>query len=308
MTISDFRVVVLGMGVQGKKRAMFAFNDLVAKVDVDKSNLDADYNKLSDINHKDYDAVLLCTPDDVKFEILKEILNSKKHVLVEKPLFVKNKKELVELQNLANSNNVVLYTAYNHRFEPHFINMKNLLINKDLGKIFRLRMFYGNGTSGLVKQSEWRDQGSGVVLDIGSHLLDTLIFWFGEKKIKITDINKFKFENLSPDHAILTGKIDNIYIELEVSLLSWKNDFICDIIGSKGSAHISSLCKWGPSKFITRKRVLPAGKPDENIITLTQSDPTWEQEYIYFKQLVKNKENTDLSSDMEIFNILKSSI
>ena len=223
-------------------------------------------------------------------------------------LFVKNKKELVELQNIANSNNVVLYTAYNHRFEPHFINMKNLLINKDLGKIFRLRMFYGNGTSGLVKQSEWRDQGSGVVLDIGSHLLDTLIFWFGEKKIKIRDINKFKFENLSPDHAILTGKIDNIYIELEVSLLSWKNDFICDIIGSKGSAHISSLCKWGPSKFITRKRVLPAGKPDENIITLTQSDPTWEQEYIYFKQLVKNKENTDLSSDMEIFNILKSSI
>ena len=308
MTISDFRVVVLGMGVQGKKRAKFAFNDLVAKVDVDKSNLDADYNKLSDINHKDYDAVLLCTPDDVKFEILKEILNSKKHVLVEKPLFVKNKKELVELQNLANSNNVVLYTAYNHRFEPHFINMKNLLINKDLGKIFRLRMFYGNGTSGLVKQSEWRDQGSGVVLDIGSHLLDTLIFWFGEKKIKITDINKFKFENLSPDHAILTGKIDNIYIELEVSLLSWKNDFICDIIGSKGSAHISSLCKWGPSKFITRKRVLPAGKPDENIITLTQSDPTWEQEYIYFKQLVKNKENTDLSSDIEIFSILKSSI
>ena len=308
MTISDFRVVVLGMGVQGKKRAKFAFNDLVAKVDVDKSNLDANYNKLSDINNKDYDAVLLCTPDDVKFEILKEILNSKKHVLVEKPLFVKNKKELVELQNLANSNNVVLYTAYNHRFEPHFINMKNLLINKDLGKIFRLRMFYGNGTSGLVKQSEWRDQGSGVVLDIGSHLLDTLIFWFGEKKIKITGINKFKFENLSPDHAILTGKIDNIYIELEVSLLSWKNDFICDIIGSKGSAHISSLCKWGPSKFITRKRVLPAGKPDENIITLTQSDPTWEQEYIYFKQLVKNKENTDLSSDMEIFNILKSSI
>ena len=308
MTISDFRVVVLGMGVQGKKRAKFAFNDLVAKVDVDKSNLDADYNKLSDINHKDYDAVLLCTPDDIKFEILKEILNSRKHVLVEKPLFVKNKKELVELQNLANSNNVVLYTAYNHRFEPHFINMKNLLINKGLGKIFRLRMFYGNGTSGLVKQSEWRDQGSGVVLDIGSHLLDTLIFWFGEKKIKIRDINKFKFENLSPDHAILTGKIDNIYIELEVSLLSWKNDFICDIIGSKGSAHISSLCKWGPSKFITRKRVLPAGKPDENIITLTQSDPTWEQEYIYFKQLVKNKENTDLSSDMEIFNILKSSI
>lgn len=308
MTISNFRVVVVGMGVQGKKRAKFAFNDLVAKVDVDKNNLDADYNNLNDISHKDYDAVLLCAPDDVKYEILKTILNSKKHVLVEKPLFVKNKEELVELQNIANRNKVILYTAYNHRFEPHFINMKNLLINKALGKIFRLRMFYGNGTSGLVKQSEWRDQGSGVLLDIGSHLLDTLIFWFGDKNIDIKHSNSFCFENLSPDHAILTGKIDNIFIELEVSLLSWKNDFICDVIGSKGSAHISSLCKWGPSKFIIRKRILPAGKPDENITTLIKPDPTWEQEYIYFKKLIKNKVKTNLSSDIKIFNILKDNI
>jgi len=308
MTISNFRVVVLGMGVQGNKRARYASNDLLATVDIDKNNLNADFNNLKDINDKDYNAVLLCTPDNVKFEILKNILNNKKHVLVEKPLFVKSEEELLELQNIANKNKVVLYTAYNHRFEPHFINMKKLIINKNLGKIFRLRMFYGNGTSGLVKQSEWRDQGHGVVLDIGSHLLDTLIFWFGDKKIDIKYSNNFCFENLSPDHAILTGNIDNIFIELEVSLLSWKNDFICDVIGDKGSAHISSLCKWGPSKFTTRKRVLPAGKPDENIITLTQSDPTWEQEYIYFKKSVKNKKNTDLSSDIKIFNILKSSI
>ena len=119
---------------------------------------------------------------------------------------------------------------------------------------------------------------------------------------------KFCFENLSPDHAILRGNIDNIFVELEVSLLSWKNDFVCDIIGDKGSAHINSLCKWGPSKFITRKRVLPAGKPDENIITLTQSDPTWEKEYIYFKKLVKNGERTNLTNDIKIFNILKHSI
>ena len=308
MTISDFRVVVVGMGVQGRKRAKFASKDLVARVDVNKNNLDADYNDLNDVNHKDYEAVLLCTPDDVKFNILKTILNSKKHVLVEKPLFFESKEELLELQNIANNNNVVLYTAYNHRFEPHFINMKKLLIKKDLGKVFRLRMFYGNGTSGLVKQSNWRDQGSGVILDIGSHLLDTLMFWFGEKKIEIIDINKFCFENLSPDHAILRGNIDNIFVELEVSLLSWKNDFVCDIIGDKGSAHINSLCKWGPSKFITRKRVLPAGKPDENIITLTQSDPTWEKEYIYFKKLVKNGERTNLTNDIKIFNILKHSI
>ena len=98
MTISNFKVVVLGMGVQGKKRAKVAANDLLATVDIDKNNLDANYNNITDINDKDYDAILLCTPDDVKFKTLKNILNNKKHVLVEKPLFVNCEEELLELQ------------------------------------------------------------------------------------------------------------------------------------------------------------------------------------------------------------------
>ena len=61
------------------------------------------------------------------------------------------------------------------------------------------------------------------------------------------------------------SEIKSIFFELEVSLLSWRNNFVCDIIGDKGSVHINSLCKWGPSKFIKRKRVFPSGKPDEKI-------------------------------------------
>ena len=184
--------------------------------------------------------------------------------------------------------------------------MKNCLQKKELGKIYRIRMSYGNGTSGLVKKSIWRDKGSGVILDIGSHLLDTLFFWFKDKKVTITEIKSFCFENMSPDNAILFGKVNNVFFELEVSLLNWRNDFVCDVIGEKGSAHIKSLCKWGPSEFIRRKRVLPAGRPKEKIITLTQPDPTWNIEYQYFKNLVKNKTKTSLVNDKKIFNLLKN--
>ena len=305
MTTSDFKVVVVGMGLQGNKRAKFANEDLLATVD---SNKKVDYNNLEEIDDNTYDAVLLCTPDDVKYKLLKKIINKKKHVLVEKPLFLKDVGEIIELQSMAIKNKIILYTAYNHRFEPHFINMKSILDNNEIGKIYRLRMFYGNGTSTLVKQSPWRDKGLGVILDIGSHLIDTLIFWFGEDSIEIIDINSFSFENLSPDHAIITGKVKNIVVELEVSLLSWRNDFVCDIIGDKGSAHINSLCKWGPSKIIKRKRVFPAGNPDENITTLIQDDPTWKDEYVHFKNLVNKKVDTNLSADIKIFNILKNYI
>ena len=127
--------------------------------------------------------------------------------MVEKPLFVKNFNQLLELEKLALENNVLIYTAYNHRFEPHFIKIKKILENQEIGEIYRLRMFYGNGTSGLVKNSPWRDKGQGVILDIGSHLIDTLIYWMNSDDIKTQKIQSFCFENLSPDHAILSGKI-----------------------------------------------------------------------------------------------------
>ena len=72
-----------------------------------------------------------------------------------------------------------------------------------------------------------------------------------------------KFENNSPDHAILISKNNGIFIELEMSLLSWRNTFSCQIIGEKGSIHIDSLCKWGPSTFLLRKRKFPSGIPFE---------------------------------------------
>ena len=195
--------------MQGNKRASVANKDLIATVDIDKNK--ADFISIDDIDDHSYNAVLLCTPDDTKYNLLNKLLKKKKHVLVEKPLQTSSLDKIIDLENIAKKNNVILYTAYNHRFEPHFEEMKSILDSNELGKIFRLRMFYGNGTSGLVKKSSWRDKGSGVILDIGSHLIDTLIFWFDTYNIKINDVNSFCFENLSPDHAIIMGKVKNIF-------------------------------------------------------------------------------------------------
>jgi len=75
-------------------------------------------------------------------------------------------------------------------------------------------------------------------------------------------------------------------IELEMTLLMWRNHFTCDILAEKGSAHIESLCKWGPSTFVHRTRVLPSGRPPEEAVTLTQEDPTWALEYAAFKERI----------------------
>ena len=120
--------------------------------------------------------------------------------------------------------------------------------------------------------------------DLGSHLLDTALFWLG-KPIDGFQIQSANcFENRAYDHVAFGANADPV-LQFEVTLLSWRNHFYADVFAEKGSAHIRSLCKWGPSTFSVRDRKLPSGRPDEESVTLVQPDPTWAIEYEHFRKL-----------------------
>jgi predicted dehydrogenase len=294
------RVIVVGLGVQGTKRLAIAGKEAVATVDPISDK--ADYKSISDVPLDGYDAALVCTPDDAKIELLTYLLNNGKHLLVEKPLLAPDNNALEILAKTARLNGVVCYTAYNHRFEPHFVRMKQTIESGQLGKIYCVRMFYGNGTARLVRNSPWRDQGFGVLTDLGSHLLDTLLFWFGKPEAPFNIYSNNRFENQSFDHFSF-GANGSPVLQLEATLLNWRNHFYADVLAENGSAHIQSLCKWGPSTFTLRHRVLPSGKPDEQEVTLVQSDPTWELEYQHFKRLTATGES-NIENDMWINSVL----
>lgn len=296
------KVIIVGLGIQGQKRKLFAGDDVSAIVD--PVNPSADYKNVRDVPLDIFDAALLCIPDDPKLEIIRYLVSRGKHVLVEKPLLAENSSDLVDLLELVRLHGVCCYTAYNHRYEPHFVRMRNLLASGTLGRIYTLRMFYGNGTARLVRESEWRDTGAGVLPDLGSHLLDSLSFWFPQRKDSFELICANRFENRAYDHVIFGTHCD-ISIQLEVTLLSWRNHFYCDVVGENGSAHIESLCKWGPSKFTVRERQLPSGRPSEEVVTLVKADPTWRDEYLAFKEMCANGTPTNLENDIWINDSLK---
>jgi len=296
------KVIIVGLGVQGKKRLIVAGSDVVATVD--PIYPDANYQTIEQVPINDYDAALLCIPDEPKLAAIKYLLTHKKHVLVEKPLFAESSSELYELLKLAQKNNVTCYTAYNHRFEPHFLRMKELLASNRLGKIYSVRIFYGNGTARLVKQSAWRDQGAGVLPDLGSHLLDTINFWFGQQFQNFSIHSANCFENQACDHITFGTSLNVPVFHFEATLLSWRNHFYADIYAEHGSAHIQSLCKWGPSSFVIRDRKDPSGKPDEEVITLSRDDPTWIAEYKHFLSVCAiGKSNID--TDIWINRVLQ---
>ena len=298
------RILIVGLGVQGQKRKKILNKKLIFAT-VDPKNKLADFKNIKDVPLNKFDTVFLCTPDKEKIKILNYCVKFKKDVLIEKPLVASSQKKLKKLQVEANKKNLIIYTAYNHRFEPHFINIKKILQSRLLGKIYYCHLFYGNGTARLVRNQKWRDKGLGIIQDLGPHLMDTISFWFN-KKLNFKLLTKNKFENNSFDHAVLFSRKKNFCINLEMSMCMWKNTLRCDIIGSKGSVHLESLCKWGPSMLRIVKRKLPSGFPREKKIVIDMKDPTWELEHKYFFQLLRRRERNDFSKDIWINKNLKN--
>jgi len=297
------RVVIVGLGVQGRKRAKVAGKDLVATVDPVVS--DADHRSLSDLEAQSYDAAVLCVPDVEKIPLIGELVSAGKHVLVEKPLVRSDHVALSALERRARDAGVVVYTAYNHRFEPNIVQARQLLAERIIGDVYRISVYYGNGTARLVRDSAWRDQGSGVLHDLGSHVIDMFHEWCDRPSDDYEAVEISSFENRAPDHVLFQATSHRPKLFGELSLLSWRNSFRAEIVGSSGSLHIDGLAKWGESVLTLRRRVLPSGVPEETIWRVPQGDPTWQAEYEHFGSLCSSGATTDFARDILIDGALR---
>ena len=217
------KFVIIGYGVQGKKRHKILKNNVVSVVDPHVKNCQP---TIEDVSLDSYDAIIICVPDEQKVKFINFAINNNKHLMIEKPLMFKNLNEFKIIEKKANKEKILIYTCYNHRFEPHIINLKKIIDKKKYGKIYYLNFFYGNGTAKLVKKSPWRDKKkSGVIEDLGSHLIDLILFLFNRKTLDAKSFNISKLENKSPDYCLFSIKLGNFFINCEVSLCSWKNSF-----------------------------------------------------------------------------------
>jgi scyllo-inositol 2-dehydrogenase (NADP+) len=290
------KVVIIGLGIQGKKRLAVAGPHVTATVDPFVPT--ADFKNIEQVPLDRYEAAIVSTPDQQKIDILSYLLANGKHVLVEKPLLADQPETFRRLQSLAEKNGVTCWTAYNHRFEPNLVRLREVIRSGVLGKIYHARFFYGNGTAADVRKSPWRDKGLGVISDLGSHLFDLTDFLLDVRPQFVEPWACERFENQAYDHVLLGAPIQPA-LQFEMSLLSWRNTFHAEITAEKGSAQVHCLCKWGPSSLIVRRRIFPSGKPTEEVHTVERADPTWEAEYAEFLNMCAGPCNS-LAKDMWI--------
>ena len=127
-------------------------------------------NNWKKIFDEDIDAVILSTPTKLFNKIGSEILNNKKHLLVEKPLG-RNINEAKNLTKLAIKNKVLLKTGFNLRFDTGILKAQKYIIDNRIGKkIYFIKMSYVNGTV-LTNNIN-----VGSLLDIGVHSINLAQF------------------------------------------------------------------------------------------------------------------------------------
>jgi len=143
-----------------------------------------DYRDL--IQRTDIDAVVISTPNDLHARMCIDSLERGLHVLVEKPMCV-SLSEADEISRAVEKTEKKLYVGYNKRLTPAHGRIKQIIENYELGKaLYATSVLKAWRPESYYMEAPWRSklekQGGGVLMNPGSHGLETSLWWFGQVK------------------------------------------------------------------------------------------------------------------------------
>jgi predicted dehydrogenase len=148
------------------------------------------YNTLDDLlDDPTVDLVIVNTPTLTHYEFTKRALQQGKHVLVEKA-FAGDTAEAIELRDLAKEKLLKLAVFQNRRWDSDFLAVRDVLQRGVLGDIVEANLAYSRYNPELSPKlhKEEPSSGSGIVKDLGPHVIDQALVLFGMPDAVFADI------------------------------------------------------------------------------------------------------------------------
>jgi scyllo-inositol 2-dehydrogenase (NADP+) len=145
--------------------------------------------------------IVIATPNQTHFPLAVQCLEAGRDVVVDKP-FTTNVSEAVELLNLAKSLGRVLSVYHNRRFDADFQALRGVVAGGELGRVVRFESHYDRYRPNS-KPGAWREKpgpGSGVLFDLGPHLIDHALTVLGTPQLVAADV-RIEREGFSTDDA-----------------------------------------------------------------------------------------------------------
>ena len=198
-----------------------------------------DYKEL--LNSGLVDAVIVCTPSIMHFDVCKLAAEKGINVFCEKP-FTTSPAQAKELADIFEQKGLVNQVGYVYRFDAVFGKVKEMLSLQLIGKVVHTNVqFLSSTISKMQPEKGWRskrENGGGATYEMGSHVIDLMEFFFGKpQRIIGTLMNQVyseAVEDISEAQMIYEGGMSaNIHVNW--SDFTYRKPMLkLDIHGTKG--------------------------------------------------------------------------
>ena len=212
----------------------------IAKKLFKKAKIAKDIEKLADLN---INTLYITTPIPSHYSILKNVFSTNlvHNLFVEKTLTSNwvESNELCKIAEICTKTNMV---GYMKRFGVTFAKAKQQLLKGKIGKLISFTAYAYSSDFLTMKQGSNKSMiRGGVLSDLGSHIIDLAIWYFGNFKVnsaKLDSINQINFED-SANFEVENSKLKGLFH------ISWCMDnyrmpaFGLRIKGTSGSLNVS---------------------------------------------------------------------
>lgn len=180
------------------------------------------------------DLIVVATPNSTHFELAKRAIGAGKHVIVEKP-FTTTSAQAQELIDLAAEKGVLLSVHQNRRWDGDFLTVQKIIGAGMLGTLVEYEAHYDRFRD--KPRSGWKesDEGTGVLYDLGSHLIDQAQVLFGVPQMITADLRTQRDFSKIVDNFELILHYDKLKVTLKSGMLVREPLPRYILHGSKGS-------------------------------------------------------------------------
>lgn len=137
-----------------------------------------DFNNI--LKDASVELIVVNTPNATHYSFAAAALEAGKHVIVEKP-FTVTVAEADALIALAKERNKLLSVFQNRRWDADFLTIQDVLRKKLVGKLVECEIHYDRFRN-YIEPDTWKEEakpGTGILYNLGSHLLDQALVLFG---------------------------------------------------------------------------------------------------------------------------------
>ena len=204
------------------------------------------------------DLLIITTPNQTHYDMAKAALSAKKHVLVEKPLAI-TRLQAEELGSLAKQQGVLLTVYQNRRWDNAIVTAKQILAQHLLGEPVDCEIRYERYAKEKNAKAwkETGEKGTGLVYDLGVHLLDQAVYLFGKPTEIFADIRYQHEGAVSDDNFTI-----HLYYPSGLKVALYASKYVREkgrhfVLHGKSGSYVKE--KFDPQEALLMQGVAPQG-------------------------------------------------